>query len=88
MATFVNDAHGTNDEGKDTAKHFKDWPNDKGFGDIPETRTPIELKVTGTIPNYVRGALYRTGPGSYTVPMNNGKTFKIQHWYHTSQKDT
>ena len=63
------------------AKHFKDYPNDIGFSDIPETRTPIELKVTGTIPSYVQGVLYRTGPGSYTTPTKNGEIFKIQHWF-------
>ena len=62
-------------------KHFGDYPNDAGFADVPETRTPIELKVTGNIPSYVRGVLYRTGPGSYTTPMNNGQLFKMQHWY-------
>lgn len=62
-------------------RHFKDYPNDAGFADIPETRTPIELKVTGTIPSYVHGVLYRTGPGSFTVPTKSGEIFKIQHWY-------
>jgi torulene dioxygenase len=61
-------------------RHYKDYPNDIGFEDIPETRTPVEMKVTGIIPEYVRGVLYRTGPGSYTTPMN-GKIFQIQHWY-------
>jgi torulene dioxygenase len=64
----------------DSVKHFKDFPNDIGFSDIPETRTPIELKVTGTIPGYVCGSLYRTGPGSYTIPLKNGEIFRIQHW--------
>ena len=62
-------------------KHFRDYPNDAGFADVPETRTPIELRVTGIIPSYVRGVLYRTGPGSYTTPMNNGQIFRMQHWY-------
>ena len=67
-------------------KHYKDYPNDVGFGDIPETRTPVEMKVTGHIPEYVRGVLYRTGPGSFTVPTNNGKIFQIQHWYRISKR--
>jgi carotenoid cleavage dioxygenase-like enzyme len=62
-------------------KHFNDYPNDVGFSDIPETTTPIEMKVTGVIPDYVRGVLYRTGPGSYTTSLKNGKIFNIQHWY-------
>jgi torulene dioxygenase len=76
---------GAKTNGKQTTdsnvKYFRDFPNDAGFADIPETRTPIELKVTGNIPNYVRGVLYRTGPGMYTTPMNNGQIFKVQHWY-------
>jgi torulene dioxygenase len=67
--------------GSQTTKHFNDWPNDAGFGDIPETRTPIELKVTGRIPDYVNGILYRTGPGSYTTKRPNGQIYKVQHWY-------
>jgi torulene dioxygenase len=67
--------------GIEDVKHFGDFPNDIGFSDIPETRTPVELKVTGTIPNYVHGSLYRTGPGSYTTPLKNGGIFRIQHWY-------
>ena len=70
-------ANGTHKE----VTHFKDWPNDAGFADTPETRTPIELKVSSEIPDYVQGVLYRTGPGSYTIPMDNGQIFTIQHWY-------
>jgi torulene dioxygenase len=70
----------------DKAKHFKDFPNDAGFGDIPETRTPVELKVKGTIPSYVRGVLYRTGPGSFTTPLDNGQIFQVQHWYIPSRR--
>jgi torulene dioxygenase len=66
--------------GTEKVKHYRDYPNDAGFGDINETRTPIELKVSGTIPEYVRGVLYRTGPGSFTTPMDNGQIFKVQHW--------
>jgi len=62
-------------------KHFNDFPNDAGFRDIPETRTPIELKVKGKIPEYVRGVLYRNGPGSYTTKCKNGQIFKVQHWF-------
>ena len=43
-------------------EHFGNYPNDAGFSDVPETRTPIELKVTGAIPSYIQGVLYRTGP--------------------------
>jgi torulene dioxygenase len=63
------------------AEHFNGFPNDVGFSDIPETKTPIELALSGTIPEYVRGVLYRTGPGSYTTPTKNGEIFKLQHWW-------
>jgi torulene dioxygenase len=66
--------------GKSAAEHFNGFPNDVGFSDITETTTPIELAVSGTIPEYVRGVLYRTGPGSFTTPRKNGEIFKLQHW--------
>ena len=64
----------------ENVKHFGDYPNDVGFSDVPETRTPIELKVMGMIPSYFHGVLYRTGPGSFTTPLKNGQIFTIQHW--------
>ena len=51
------------------------------FDVIHEEREPVELKVTGNIPPYVSGTLYRTGPGGYQVKANNGKTFSIDHWF-------
>jgi len=66
---------------KGVSDHFKGFPNDAGFSDIPETKNPIELAVFGTIPDFVHGVLYRTGPGSYTTPTKTGEIFKLQHWY-------
>lgn len=37
--------------------------------------------MTGHIPDYAAGVLYRTGPGKYTVDTENGDTFKISHWF-------
>ena len=71
---------------KGNVKHFGDFPNDVGFSDIPETRSPIELKVTGKIPSYVHGVLYRTGPGSFKTPLKNGQIFTIQHWYPLNER--
>ncbi|KIJ61011.1 hypothetical protein HYDPIDRAFT_97571 [Hydnomerulius pinastri MD-312] len=62
-------------------KPFNNWPNDAGFDVIHEERAPIELKVSGTIPSYVSGTLYRTGPGGYQVKANCGATFSIDHWF-------
>ncbi|KAK6353164.1 hypothetical protein TWF696_005152 [Orbilia brochopaga] len=59
---------------------YNDWYNDPGFDWQDEVREPVNLKVTGTIPDYVRGVLYRTGPGGDRVETSKG-TFKIDHWF-------
>jgi torulene dioxygenase len=41
----------------------------------------VEAKVTGSIPDYAAGTLYRTGPGGYTVKANNGSTISMSHWF-------
>ncbi|KAF3926920.1 hypothetical protein ABW20_dc0106109 [Dactylellina cionopaga] len=61
-------------------KAYNDWPNDPGFDWQEETRAPVELQVSGTIPDYVRGVLYRTGPGGDRVETEKG-TFKVDHWF-------
>ncbi|KAF8554984.1 hypothetical protein OG21DRAFT_1496630 [Imleria badia] len=63
------------------SKPFNNWPNDAGFDVIHEEKEPVELKVSGNIPSYVSGTLYRTGPGGYQVQADNGKTFSIDHWF-------
>ncbi|KAH7886703.1 carotenoid oxygenase [Phlebopus sp. FC_14] len=60
---------------------FKNWPNDVGFDVVHEEREPVELKVSGNIPSYVSGTLYRTGPGAYQVQCDKGTTFSIDHWF-------
>jgi torulene dioxygenase len=62
-------------------EYFNDWPNDEGFDANYEERQPVELSLTGQIPAYAAGVLYRTGPGKYTVDTENGDTFKISHWF-------
>ncbi|KAK9237066.1 carotenoid oxygenase [Lipomyces kononenkoae] len=63
--------------------HVNNWPNAAGFGDLEDTATPISLNITGKIPAYVNGSLFRTGPGSYTVPLTNkpGQSYKVYHWF-------
>jgi torulene dioxygenase len=52
------------------------------FDVVHEERDPIELKVSGTIPPYVSGTLYRTGPwGVCQVRAENGTTVSIDHWF-------
>ncbi|KAL5000060.1 carotenoid oxygenase [Aspergillus recurvatus] len=65
----------------DTIVHFNDWPNEQGFDANHEQRTPIELSVTGNIPHYAAGTLYRTGPGRYKVDTEHGNTFQVSHWF-------
>ncbi|KAH7888191.1 carotenoid oxygenase [Phlebopus sp. FC_14] len=62
-------------------KPFNDWPNDAGFDVMYEERVPVELNVSGTIPSYVSGTLYRTGPGGYQVQSEKGTTFSVDHWF-------
>ncbi|KIK16449.1 hypothetical protein PISMIDRAFT_686223 [Pisolithus microcarpus 441] len=64
-----------------STKHFNDWPNDAGFEVFHEEREPVELTVSGHIPSYVSGTLYRTGPGGRQVKTDKGTTFAIDHWF-------
>ncbi|CAG7984978.1 unnamed protein product [Penicillium olsonii] len=61
--------------------HYNNWPTDKGFDPEYEQREPIDLVVTGTIPAYAAGVLYRTGPGKSHVKAENGETLRITHWF-------
>ncbi|MCJ1326545.1 hypothetical protein MMC10_003210 [Thelotrema lepadinum] len=61
--------------------HYKDWPNTFAFDTDYVQNEPIELKVTGEIPAYAAGTLYRTGPGVNKVECNNGKQFEAIHWF-------
>ncbi|KAL4922506.1 carotenoid oxygenase [Aspergillus aurantiobrunneus] len=64
-----------------TTTHFNNWPNEQGFDANREQKTPVELSVTGEIPSYAAGVLYRTGPGRYKVDTDEGNTFQISHWF-------
>lgn len=39
------------------------WPYAAGYDNCPEVLDPISLSVKGTIPPWLEGALYRSGPG-------------------------
>ncbi|KAI4592146.1 hypothetical protein KJ359_011473 [Pestalotiopsis sp. 9143b] len=58
-----------------------DWPNDAGFEGLDEIRGPINLNVTGSIPSWAAGSLYRTGPGQYTVEDTPLGTYRTSHWF-------
>jgi torulene dioxygenase len=49
-------------------------------GDV-DYRSPVELVVTGQIPAYAAGILYRTGPGGCQVVTEKGTTFTASHWF-------
>ncbi|KAJ5129585.1 uncharacterized protein N7515_005624 [Penicillium bovifimosum] len=61
--------------------HYNNWPNDKGFDPEYEQRETVELQVTGHIPAYAAGVLYRTGPGASQVEADNGETLRLSHWF-------
>jgi len=55
-----------------------------GFENALEQRTPINLKLHGTIPPWLSGVLYRTGPGTYRIPTvsdSDNKSIDVQHWF-------
>ncbi|KIK63401.1 hypothetical protein GYMLUDRAFT_41098 [Collybiopsis luxurians FD-317 M1] len=54
-----------------------------GFEDAPEQRVPVDLAIQGTIPSWLAGVLYRTGPGTYHIPSstNPSQSIDIQHWF-------
>lgn len=48
---------------------------------VPEITEDISLPVTGKIPAYVNGRLFRNGPGVYEVTHKNGETSHLNHWF-------
>ncbi|KAJ5595070.1 uncharacterized protein N7459_001278 [Penicillium hispanicum] len=66
---------------ENTEEYFNNWPNDKGFDPEYEEKKPIELAVTGNIPAYSAGTLYRTGPGKSQVKTEDDQIFQISHWF-------
>ncbi|KAF9070227.1 carotenoid oxygenase [Rhodocollybia butyracea] len=54
-----------------------------GFETAPEQRVPVDLTIHGTIPPWLTGVLYRTGPGTYRIPSstNPSQSVDIQHWF-------
>ncbi|KAG9187253.1 torulene dioxygenase [Alternaria panax] len=57
------------------------WPNTAGFDTDYEEHEPVELTVKGTIPRYVAGVLYRTGPLGYKAKTDDGKIWAAKHWF-------
>lgn len=61
--------------------HYNDWPNAQGFDSPYEERTPVELTVTGSIPDYAAGTLYRTGTGVSRIESTAGPVYQTNHWF-------
>ncbi|KAG0336264.1 hypothetical protein BG000_006760 [Podila horticola] len=59
----------------------KPWPYAAGYDNCPEVLEPMPLKVKGTIPSWLEGVLYRSGPGTYDLETESGKQVHIQHWF-------
>ncbi|EJD55138.1 carotenoid oxygenase [Auricularia subglabra TFB-10046 SS5] len=51
------------------------------FQNAVEQRTPVELTIEGTIPDWLNGDLYRAGPGTYTIARKDGPPVQMQHWF-------
>ncbi|KAJ5168716.1 Carotenoid oxygenase [Penicillium canariense] len=82
MATIIEaSAPAVTSDSQNTEEHWNNWPNAKGFDPEYEERTPVELSVTGRIPAYAAGTLYRTGPGKSHVETEGGQTFQVSHWF-------
>ncbi|KAL0064336.1 hypothetical protein AAF712_008782 [Marasmius tenuissimus] len=53
------------------------------FQNAPEQHEPVDLTIKGTIPPWLHGVLYRTGPGTYQIPLSkdSSKHVAVQHWF-------
>lgn len=52
------------------------------FQDLQHYQTePVELKVQGEIPAWLKGVLYRVGPGKNVLLSPNGDKVKLPHWF-------
>ena len=56
-------------------------PTSLALNNTAEQPTPIKLDVRGQIPPWLSGVLYRTGPGTFSVPTRYGYEWKPVHWF-------
>ncbi|OAL04824.1 hypothetical protein IQ06DRAFT_365401 [Phaeosphaeriaceae sp. SRC1lsM3a] len=57
------------------------WPNTSGFDTKYEELEPVGLNVSGSIPYYAAGVLYRTGPLGYKTKTDSGEEWSAKHWF-------
>ncbi|ORY47688.1 hypothetical protein BCR33DRAFT_782784 [Rhizoclosmatium globosum] len=56
------------------------WPFIACMEDGTQVSEETECQVSGVIPNWLEGQLYRTGPGIYEVN-SDGRTITLDHWF-------
>ena len=52
-----------------------------GLNNTAEQLVPITLDVRGHIPLWLSGTLYRTGPGTFSIPTKHDYEWKSVHWF-------
>lgn len=52
-----------------------------GLNNTAEQPDPIRLDVHGQIPPWLSGVLYRTGPGTFSIPTKHGREWRPAHWF-------
>lgn len=52
-----------------------------GFVSVKEMPQEVQLKVTGRIPHFLQGNLYRIGPGIFDVAHADGELADKTHWF-------
>ncbi|KAK7746233.1 hypothetical protein SLS53_002191 [Cytospora paraplurivora] len=60
---------------------YLNWPNEAGFENLDEHRGPIILELQGDIPWWVKGSLFRTGPGVNKIEDTTTGTIQLSHWF-------
>lgn len=52
------------------------------FSSVEETQHPIEIKVSGTVPQYLHNLVYyRNGPGRFELKHSCGEFWRASHWF-------
>ena len=53
----------------------------QGFVSAREVASEIRLAVSGSLPSYLTGNLYRVGPGIFDITHADGQKAEIEHWF-------
>ncbi|KAJ6508593.1 putative beta-carotene dioxygenase [Mycena sanguinolenta] len=69
--------------GDPTTNHWNNWPNSTCFDVREQVLTPVSLLITGTIPAYAAGVLYRNGLGPRDVHADKDgrRVYRVSHWF-------